>query len=324
MKKQKEAYDKDLDFYRNSIDQFCPRNCPGCNKYVSPIDHDFNLYFEKDGFSYSKCNSCWTIYMNPGPSKDLIKKFYEISENYKFFANYIYPQTREKRNLSIHSTRVSLILDSLEKYSLGNENDKFKILEVGAGDGAVLSMLKKSMPSWDLTSVEPNSDSIKSGIGVNKDFRVVNSNFEDSDLHIDKQDVICAFEVLEHILNPLSLFEFAKEHLKENGLLIFTTPNAHSVEVNYLNKHSTTIDIEHISVLTPSAIFNLASKSNFVVEGLNSNGHLDIDLIINSTRLPKFLSSILYKLMNLFSIQNRIRDFNLSSNMKVVLRKTNF
>jgi 2-polyprenyl-3-methyl-5-hydroxy-6-metoxy-1,4-benzoquinol methylase len=324
MKKQKDAYNKDLEFYRNSINQFCPRNCPGCNKYVSPIDSDLNLYFEKDGFNYLKCKSCWTIYMNPGPSKDLIKKFYEISENYKFFADYIYPQTREKRNLSIHSARVSLILESLKKFRLGYDNDKFKILEVGAGDGAVLTMLKKLMPSWNLTSVEPNSDSIKSGIGLNKDFRVVNSNFEDNDLQIDKQDVICAFEVLEHILNPLTLFEFANEHLKENGLLIFTTPNAHSIEVNYLKKCSTTIDIEHISVLTPSAIFNLASKTNFVVEELNSNGYLDLDLIINSFRIPKFVSLILYKLMILFSIQNKIRDFNLSSNMKIVLRKTNF
>jgi 2-polyprenyl-3-methyl-5-hydroxy-6-metoxy-1,4-benzoquinol methylase len=153
---------------------------------------------------------------------------------------------------------------------------------------------------------------------------VVNSNFEDSRLQIDKQDVICAFEVLEHILNPIELFDFAKEHLKENGLLIFTTPNAHSIEVNYLKKHSTTIDIEHISVLTPSAIFNLASKTNFVVEGLSSNGYLDVDLIITSFRLQKFVSLIFYKLMNLFSIQNKIREFNLSSNMKIVLRKVNF
>jgi 2-polyprenyl-3-methyl-5-hydroxy-6-metoxy-1,4-benzoquinol methylase len=324
MKKQKAAYNKDLDFYRNLLDQFCPRNCPGCNKHVSPINLELKRYFEKDGFNYSKCESCWTIYMNPGPTKDLIKKFYEISENYKFFANYIYPETAENRSLSIHKARVSLILESLEKFRPWDETDELKILEVGAGNGAVLSMLKKLMPRWNMISVEPNSDSIKSGLGLNTDFRVVNSNFEDSRLQIDKQDVICAFEVLEHILNPIELFDFAKEHLKENGLLIFTTPNAHSIEVNYLKKHSTTIDIEHISVLTPSAIFNLASKTNFVVEGLSSNGYLDVDLIITSFRLQKFVSLIFYKLMNLFSIQNKIREFNLSSNMKIVLRKVNF
>jgi 2-polyprenyl-3-methyl-5-hydroxy-6-metoxy-1,4-benzoquinol methylase len=141
---------------------------------------------------------------------------------------------------------------------------------------------------------------------LNTDFGVVNSNFEDSDLLIDKQDVICAFEVLEHILNPLGFFEFAKAHLNDNGLLIFTTPNAHSIEVNYLKKDSTTIDIEHISVLTPPAIFNLASKTNFVVEILRSNGVLDTDLIINSLGLQKLKSLILFKLMNLFSIQNKI------------------
>jgi 2-polyprenyl-3-methyl-5-hydroxy-6-metoxy-1,4-benzoquinol methylase len=324
IKNQKKAYQKDLEFYRNSIDYFSARNCPGCNKHAPPTDRDLTLFFEKDGFSYSKCEACWTIYMNPGPSKELIKKFYQTSENYKFFAKFIYPETREQRNLSIHNRRVSLIVESIDKFRLEDENEKLNVLEVGAGDGAVLSMLKKSKANWNLTSLEPNSESINCGVGLNTDFRVVNSNFEDSDLLLEKQDVICAFEVLEHILNPLALFQFAKEHLKENGLLIFTTPNAHSIEVNYLENYSTTIDIEHISVLTPSAIFNLASKSNFVVETLRSDGVLDTDLIIASSKLPKFKSLILSGIMNKYKIQSKLIDFNLSSNMKIVLRKTSY
>ena len=324
LKMQKLAIEKDLEFYRNSIDKFTNRNCPGCFKLCKPRDGEFKNYFLKEGFNYYRCESCWTLFMNPGPTESLIKEFYQTSENYKYFAEYIYPESREKRNSTIHKSRAQMVLESAIEFGLIHDNLNLRILEIGAGDGATLEKIKELMPDTELTSLEPNIDSIKSGANVNSGFKIINSNFEDAILDIGKQDIILGFEVLEHILNPVELFAFAEKNLKSNGLLILSTPNAHSIEINFLKENSTSVDLEHISILTPSAIYNLANATNFVVEKVSANGLLDAELILDSFKLNKLNSWIFNKLFNIFKIQYRIRSWNISSNMKIVLRKTNF
>jgi 2-polyprenyl-3-methyl-5-hydroxy-6-metoxy-1,4-benzoquinol methylase len=313
LKMQELAIEKDLEFYRNSIDKFTNRNCPGCFKLCKPRDGEFKNYFLKEGFNYYRCESCWTLFMNPGPTESLIKEFYQTSENYKYFAEYIYPESREKRNSTIHKSRAQMVLESAKEFGLIQNNLNLRILEIGAGDGATLTKIKELMPDTELTSLEPNIDSIKSGANVNSGFKIINANFENAILDIGKQDIILGFEVLEHILNPVELFTFAQTNLKSNGLLILSTPNAHSIEINFLKENSTSVDLEHISILTPSAIYNLANATNFVVEKVSANGLLDAELILDSFKLNKLNSWIFNKLFNIFKIQYRIRSWNISS-----------
>jgi 2-polyprenyl-3-methyl-5-hydroxy-6-metoxy-1,4-benzoquinol methylase len=44
-----------------------------------------------------------------------------------------------------------------------------------------------------------------------------------------KFDVVFVGDVVEHVNNPVKLLEFSKRHLKENGLVILTTPNPYSL-----------------------------------------------------------------------------------------------
>jgi hypothetical protein len=92
----KEAYEKDVRYYKNKLASFTTRACPAC---LLPSN---DIYFIKDEFQYSRCMGCACIYMNPGPTPEIIEEFYSQSENYKFWAEKMYPQSRLGRLETIH------------------------------------------------------------------------------------------------------------------------------------------------------------------------------------------------------------------------------
>ena len=317
-KGQKDAYKKDLEFYQAQQQGFIERACPGCGE-LREFEFDFIV---KNLFTYFRCKACWSIFMNPGPTKEMISIFYEVSENYKFFSKCIYPVTRENRKKSIHQSRATLVNKRIDELKKINSNP-ISILEIGAGDGSTLSLIKEQNPNIASTALEPNLDSILSGSGVNKNIRFVQSSFESFTTEIERFDFIICFEVIEHLLHPEEVFKFVKRNLKPHGYFIFTTPNAHSVEINLLKEKSTSVDIEHISLLTPLSVHNLAVKNNFKVEVIEDNGLLDMDLIRHGLVGKNILRRLLIFALFKVNFQRFIKLWNISSNMSCVLKNIN-
>jgi SAM-dependent methyltransferase len=133
-------------------------------------------------------------------------------------------------------------------------------------------------------------------------------------------DAIFAFEVIEHLLEPRKLFEKAFALLKPGGKLILSTPNAHSLEVLSLKEASITLDIEHISVLSPLGIHSLAKDYGFSVSLIETPGKLDLELM-NSKYRKNFLKLFLRGNPNENSVQEFITKSGLSSHMKLILEK---
>ena len=105
-------------------------------------------------------------------------------------------------------------------------------------------------------------------------------------------------------------------------MIIFSTPNAHSLEVQLLKNKSSTIDIEHISLLTPAAIHSIASRHGFNVEVILTPGNFDLELI--NTESVDIDIKIQTKILAKSEIQELIGKFGFSSHMKVALSKKRF
>jgi hypothetical protein len=103
------------------------------------------------------------------------------------------------------------------------------------------------------------------------------------------------------------------------GKLVCSTPNAASFEVQSLKGKSNTIDIEHISVLTPAAVHGLARESGYQVDYIITPGEFDIELMSKEFRALKILASVLPAVVKTF--QSRISGFGFSSHMKFCLTK---
>lgn len=304
----KNAYLKDVEFYKLNQDKFTIRYCPGC------AEKNSSYFCTKESFTFERCKSCLTIFMNPGPTAELVGELYQRSENYKYWSKYIYPMTKESRHEKLHIPRAEFIISSLSNFA--QINKKINLLEIGAGDGGTLQGIHEIDSRIKLYAYEPNPDSLNL---IDKSF-VCTLNEADIKNQKDRKkfSAIILFEVLEHLVNPSSIFSLARVRLEPGGLLICSTPNALSLEVGALNGNSTTIDIEHISVLTPIAIYSLCIKNNLRLISLETPGSFDIELIQQSDSLKLFndLEPDETKIL-----QSLLRESLLSSHMRFVAQK---
>lgn len=308
MASAKNAYKLDAEFYESVYSKFKARVCPGCGS------KNFNLFCNQGIFEFSRCISCWCVFMNPGPSPDLILAFYQNSNIYKYWGEHVYPASAENRFLKLTIPRAEYVLASSE-LKIGS-NKKF--LEIGSGTGDVIKHLINIDPLIEGFALEPNPSMWSNYL--NSPVKLIKNQIEDVMDESNKFDVLFAFEVLEHLLEPKLLFSKASDLLLPKGRFIASTPNAASLEVNIMKNQSNTLDIEHISILTPSSIHSLAAQNNFRVIKIETPGKFDLELM--SKKYRNFILPLLSKsFISKFRLQESLAQFGFSSHMKFVLEK---
>jgi 2-polyprenyl-3-methyl-5-hydroxy-6-metoxy-1,4-benzoquinol methylase len=306
----KKAYEKDLLYYKDKYASFVTRACPAC---MLPSN---DIYIIKDEFQYSRCRGCACIYMNPGPTTEIVEEFYSQSQNYKFWAEKMYPQSRLERLETIHQDRAKWVLSFLKAHSLPDRT--IKILELGAGTGDTLNVISNSNElQTSCFAFEPNP-SMKPLLANNNIQMLTPKDLVDAKF-VNYFDVVICFEVLEHILEPQIFLGNVNRNLQDFGYFFATTPNAQSLEVQILREKSTTIDIEHISVLAPASIYALAQKEGFQVLINETSGVFDLELI------RKGGGDIFLELEDSKLKDSKVQEFisasGFSSHQKVIMKK---
>ncbi len=101
----------------------------------------------------------------------------------------------------------------------------FRILEIGCGKGDFLRKVSRQHKDVECIGLELNQTTATSGDGL----KIINSRIED--YSVDNQaafDIVCAFQVLEHIPDVNTFLEASIHCLKNNGLLVLSVPNNES------------------------------------------------------------------------------------------------
>ena len=115
-------------------------------------------------------------------------------------------------------------------YAFSQVKPGSKVLEIGCGSGLFLERLKVS--KCDVTGLELNSKAIadcrKKGLTVHAE--LIEPYSEN---HSNVYDVVCTFQVLEHVSNVKSFISSAIKTLKPGGKLIISVPNSNP----YFHKH---------------------------------------------------------------------------------------
>ena len=98
------------------------------------------------------------------------------------------------------------------------------VLEIGCGDGAFIRMCKQKGVQ-QMTGLELNEKVVNELRHAGVDAH--NITIENFALQGKRFDVVCSFQVLEHVYDVHSFLSAAINSLNENGLLIIGVPNSH-------------------------------------------------------------------------------------------------
>jgi 2-polyprenyl-3-methyl-5-hydroxy-6-metoxy-1,4-benzoquinol methylase len=234
--------------------------------------------FEKHHLS--KCSGCGFVFCKPIPTKEELDKVYEG-----------YGRNDYLSDLTIQA--YERILDSFEPYRKTN-----KLIDVGCGIGYFLEVAKKR--GWEIYGTEFTEEAVKicENKGAKMELGVLNpDNYEPESF-----DVVCSFEVIEHINNPRQELTNFNKLLRKGGLVYCTTPNFNAVERYQLGADWNVLGYpEHLSYYTPKTLKRVFTESGFHTKEVLATG-------ISITRIKKSKGSSKQATISATSDDEKLRN----------------
>lgn len=319
LKGQEEAFERDIERLKKRHSEFVAVSCPACSSNNSC----FTL--EKFSFKYFTCEECQTLYMNPRPSPELMASYYKDSENYRYWAKYIFPASENSRREKIHKPWLERVINYCNEYKI----EKGTLLEIGSGFGTFSELAIKSNSFKKVIAVDPNPDMAEAC--KKRGITLINKRIEDITDEIANVDVAVAFEMIEHLFEPRTFLNQCSRLIKQNGIVVISCPNGQGFDVKLLGKDSLAVDAEHVNLFNPKSLTRLVESCGFKVLSATTPGRLDAEFVHEAIKHGKydvsnnlFLKKILVEEWDKLGwpFQQFLAENGLSSHMWMVARKT--
>lgn len=166
-----------------------------------------------------------------------------------------------KKTLQDDSAFETLFKESILEYFKNIEDKNLSIVDIGAGNGALISALRKldfsNISALDFDNYLKFNDEVP--------FYKIDLSKENIPLASNSVDIITCIQVIEHIENPWHFVREAYRVLKQNGILLISFPTSKDVFSRFKfllrgDVHSYTEKNNHISFFT-NAIQNKLFKN---------------------------------------------------------------
>lgn len=293
---------------------------PKCNNCESK---KFTVYlsFTNPNANIVSCDECGLMYLTPQPKKeareDVYNEFYfkrEVSKNKNVSG---YRSYREDQY--IHNFYFSKILKKINRYK-----KRRAIFEIGSAMGFFLDIA--SQQGFEAEGIEISKYCVD--FGKNE----LNLNIQKTDFSqykTDKRfDVVALFQTLEHLPDPKSTLKKINKILKNNGIVIITTPNQKSLISKLFGKKWFEYKpTEHLFYYNPQSISYLLRDCNFDKIKVTRDLHyLSIEYILERIRyyVPIFFVLVkpLEKIAALAAFNKTLVPFDKGS-MLIIAHKVN-
>lgn len=291
-------------------------NCPACQS------RQYNPEFTKVGFEYVTCARCQTLFARTRPSLASLNRFYNQSASTAYWVNHFFKPVAEARREKIFRPRARFIVDQF------GWNREWLVGDVGAGFGIFLEELRNLWPASSYVAIEPSAE--MADFCRNAGFQTECCALEDLKAYGGSFDVLTAFELLEHLYDPLLFLKKACDLLKPGGCLLLTTLNGEGFDIQVLWEKSKSIYPPcHLNFFNPGSLSLVLKAAGLEVEVLDTPGQLDWDIvegIISATEdadVGKFWRLVARKGSERCKedLQRWISEHRFSSHMRVLARK---
>lgn len=231
--------------FRNEYVEY--RNCPVCGR------SDCREIFFKEGGTYSRCQKCGMVYLNPVFTDTALNDYYDT--NHAVQAEIVESDGPFYKNL------YNKGLDGMEKFVLPG-----KILDIGCSSGVFLDLSQNR--NWETFGIELNASEFD--IVKTKGHEVYSELLENINFDI-KFDAITLWDVFEHIKDGHFYLGLMKKILSDNGVIFLQIPSSGSLAAKILQEKCNMFDgLEHVNLYNAETIRILAEKSGFDVLEMQS------------------------------------------------------
>lgn len=235
--------------------------------------------FEKNGFTYSSCQECGTLFQSPRPPVAAFEAFYRDSISSRYWAEEFFPAVAEARREKIFRPRVERLAGLCRARSL----EVKQIIDVGAGYGIFLDEWRKSYPFTKVLAVEP-SESLAKECRF-KGFDVVEDIAENVKGHDGSADLVVCFEVLEHVYDPLEFVRTLTNLAKPGGYVFVSTLCVDGFDIQMLwDKSNSIFPPHHINFMSVAGFEHLFARAGLVEVDVTTPGQLDVDIFRNAIK----------------------------------------
>ena len=150
----------------------------------------------------------------------------------------------------------------LERHARGMRKDA--ALEIGCSSGFFLEELR-AQGFADVRGCEPSLEA--KALAAPAVREGIHTGFFTDAVYPDASfDLICSFQTLDHLGDPLAILETCRRKLRPGGLLYLIVHNTDGLQAKIFGEKSPIVDVEHIYLFNPATLEKAVAKAGFQAE----------------------------------------------------------
>lgn len=226
-------------------------DCPVCD---SP---DKSSYFTKDWFTFSKCDACGMVYLNPRLTEQATYDFYNSAWN-EIYNEKKFDAVSESTALDDEINRSNLELIVEARGGAGGE-----LLEIGFAKGFFLRAAKAA--GFSVHGIELNQanyERVRAELGPT----IHNEDLVRANLPAETFDVVYMRDVFEHVPAPKAMLHEIHRIAKPGGLVFIEVPNIEGLIYKLVGeRHVCVFGFEHLNYWSPATLREVLARTGFAV-----------------------------------------------------------
>jgi 2-polyprenyl-3-methyl-5-hydroxy-6-metoxy-1,4-benzoquinol methylase len=225
-------------------------------------DDAIRVIVRPDGLTVVECRACGLAYVSPRPRPELIDQLYDAGyfegeHEDVGYRSYMRPNRAER----IRSRRA--MAERLRILRIHEDIRGRTVLEVGCATGEFAARAARA------GGMVTGADVSQAAIDAAREAHGRVAQFSVGDYHAEAGpwDVVCAFEVIEHVNSPSDFLSSMRSKVKPGGLLFISTPDyQRSKEVGPERWIGFILSLEHLTFFSHDVLASLAARTGFRVE----------------------------------------------------------